>query len=115
MQTMMTTSQKMNFLNELREDLKRDQEIEELFNDPVLDPEEGVSDRDPYDPVSRPSHYVKNGLESIDVIEAFVPDPYSFYMGNVLKYVQRHLDKNKVQDLNKARWYLDKMIEDWND
>ena len=98
----MSENDRQEFITDLRESLKIEAEAEQY------------SDRDPYDPVDRPSHYVKNGLESIDVIEAFVPDPYSFYMGNVLKYVQRHMDKNEVQDLKKARWYLDKMIEDWD-
>lgn len=100
----MNENDRQEFITDLRESLKMEAEVENL-----------ISSRDPYDPVDRPAHYVKNGLESIDVIEAFVPDPYSFYMGNVLKYVQRHLDKNKVQDLEKAQWYLTKMIEDWND
>lgn len=100
----MSENDRQEFITDLRESLKMEAEVVEDL----------ISSRDPYDPVDRPSHYVKNGLESIDVIEAFVPDPYSFYMGNVLKYVQRHMDKNEVQDLKKARWYLDKMIEDWD-
>ena len=99
----MSENDRQEFITDLRESLKMEAEVENL-----------ISSRDPYDVVDRPKHYVKNGLESIDVIEAFVPDPYSFYMGNVLKYVQRHMDKNEVQDLKKARWYLDKMIEDWD-
>ena len=74
---------------------------------------DALSERDPYDPVDRPKHYVRNGMESLDVIDAFVPDSYSFYMGNVLKYVMRHIDKNGKQDLQKARFYLMKMLEDW--
>lgn len=67
------------------------------------------------DMVNHPSHYKKGDMESIEVIEAFTSDAYSFYMGNVIKYVLRHMDKNQQQDLKKARWYLDKMIEDWNE
>lgn len=99
--TTMTESQRIQFLNDMREDMM----------------EEGVtnSDRDPYDPVNHPVHYQANsGLEAIDVIDSFVPDNYSYYMGNVLKYVLRHVNKNQKQDLEKARWYLDKMIEDWD-
>lgn len=68
------------------------------------------------DPVNSPEHYkTESGLEAIDVIDSFVPDAYSYYMGNVLKYVLRHTSKGKPQqDLEKARWYLNKMIEDWD-
>lgn len=106
----MTEKERQEFLEDMRATLKEEAGIEpeeEHWTDLIM------SDRDPYDPVSSPRHYVKGSLESIDVIEAFVPDAYSFYMGNVMKYVQRHLDKNGKQDLEKAQWYLRKMIEDW--
>ena len=67
------------------------------------------------DPVNNPSHYqTDSGFEVIDVIDAFVPDSYSYYMGNAIKYLSRHMNKGKPrQDLEKARWYLNKMIEEW--
>jgi hypothetical protein len=70
----------------------------------------------PEDPVNNPSHYqTASGLEVIDVIDDFVPDPYSYYQGNVIKYLLRHMSKGKPQqDLEKARWYLNKMIEEWD-
>lgn len=107
--TTMNESERQEFLTDLRESLKLEAEVCDGFD-------ELLSNRDPYDPVDRPSHYVKNGLESIAVIEAFTPDPYSAYMANVIKYVLRHMDKGKPkQDLEKARFYLNKMIEDWDD
>ena len=67
------------------------------------------------DPVNNPSHYKKGNMEVIDVIDTFVPDPYSAYMANVIKYVLRHMEKgNEKQDLEKARWYLDRMIAEWD-
>ena len=36
-----------------------------------------------------------------------------FNLANVLKYIIRHEKKNGIEDLKKARWYLDKMIEDF--
>lgn len=85
-------------------------DVDEAWNT-YFTAKEANQDNDPINP----NHYKKGGLESIDVIEAFTPDVYSFYMGNVIKYVLRHMDKNVQQDLKKARWYLDKMIEDWDD
>lgn len=64
------------------------------------------------DNVSRPSHYTKgwsNGAEVIDLTEHL-----SFCAGNVVKYVCRagRKDPDKhVEDLRKARWYLDREIE----
>ena len=65
--------------------------------------------------VSHPDHYQSdNGLEVIDVLEAFTdglqgieaPDT-----GNVLKYMCRWKHKNGIQDLEKAKWYLDHLID----
>jgi CO dehydrogenase/acetyl-CoA synthase alpha subunit len=62
------------------------------------------------DPVNSPSHYKGNGMEAIDVIEAFGLDK-SFCLGNVVKYVLRSGKKDAtIQDLKKARWYLDRQI-----
>lgn len=43
------------------------------------------------------------------IIEEFGLDA-SFCLGNVIKYVLRHKDKAGVEDLKKARWYLDREI-----
>ncbi len=66
------------------------------------------------DMVNHPPHYLKGNMEVIDIIDNFTPDSYSYYMGNVIKYVLRHMNKQSPkQDLEKARFYLNKMIEDW--
>ena len=65
------------------------------------------------DPVSRPAHYANKEIEVIDYIDDTVPDSYSFYFGNAIKYLSRHLAKgNSVQDLEKCKWYIDRMIKD---
>lgn len=65
--------------------------------------------------VSHPSHYQSdNGLEVIDVIEAFTNDLKGIEAtdtGNILKYVCRWKHKNGLQDLEKAQWYLTHLIE----
>jgi len=60
--------------------------------------------------VDHPPHYqTDSGLEAIDVIEAFFPDNY--HLGNVFKYLARAGKKDDaVQDLCKARWYLERAI-----
>lgn len=63
-----------------------------------------------YDPVERPSHYVQGPMEVIDIIEkyGFCDD---FRLGNCVKYLFRHnLKGAALQDLKKARWYLDRYI-----
>ena len=63
--------------------------------------------RAPSDPVN-PDHYRANGLEAINVIEAF---GLSFHLGNVVKYVLRAGRKgDAVTDLAKARWYLGRAL-----
>lgn len=56
----------------------------------------------------------ETGLEVIDVIEAFTFDLKGIEAtdtGNVLKYMCRWKNKNGVQDLEKARWYLEHLID----
>lgn len=66
------------------------------------------------DMVSHPSHYqTEKGLEAIDVIEAFTADLKGIEAtdtGNVIKYICRWKKKNGIEDLKKARWYLDHLI-----
>ena len=65
--------------------------------------------------VSHPPHYQSNsGLEVIDVIDAFTADlvgTEAVCTGNVLKYICRWKHKNGLQDLKKAAWYLNHLIE----
>ena len=60
------------------------------------------------DPVNHSAHYKVGGIETIDFIEA---KSLGYNLGNVVKYVTRsdHKD-NRLQDLEKARWYLDREI-----
>ena len=67
------------------------------------------------DMVNHPSHYISNnGLEVIDVIEAFTSELKGIEAtdtGNVIKYICRWKNKNGVEDLKKAAWYLNHLIE----
>ena len=64
--------------------------------------------------VSHPPHYQsETGMEVIDVIEAFTFDLKGIEAvatGNVLKYICRFKQKNGLQDLKKAKWYLEYLI-----
>lgn len=63
--------------------------------------------------VNHPNHYCQGGIECIKAIEASMPpDGFQDYCkGNVLKYIWRWRDKAGVEDLKKARVYLNWMIE----
>ena len=63
------------------------------------------------DPVNHPSHYTDGKIEVIDFIE---DKQLGFHLGNAVKYISRAGKKapnKKIQDLEKARWYLDREIE----
>ena len=62
--------------------------------------------------VNHPEHYQKPGIpECIDIIEA-LGWTKGFCLGNALKYIYRAEDKgNELEDLKKARWYLDRYIQ----
>jgi hypothetical protein len=58
--------------------------------------------------VIEPAHYKAGGIEAIDVIEAF---GLGFRLGNCIKYILRAGRKGpSLEDLKKARWYLDREI-----
>jgi hypothetical protein len=79
-----------------------------------------------YDTISKPKHYMlfeEEGIEVRDVLEKLcdklqntLPYPVTSSLFEsdyvqLMQYLMRFMDKNGVEDLKKARWYLDKMIE----
>ena len=72
-----------------------------------LEPGERVEDN-----VNNPSHYNESGIECIEAIKATLGDGYQDYCkGNVMKYLWRYKYKNGIEDLKKAQWYLNSMVE----
>ncbi|EAA0127334.1 DUF3310 domain-containing protein [Listeria monocytogenes] len=63
------------------------------------------------DNVNNPSHYTAGGIETLDYIKAKVKDYPSYVAGNILKYVSRYEHKNGIEDLKKAQFYLNDLIE----
>ena len=65
--------------------------------------------------VDHPDHYQsKKGLEVIDVIEAYTDGLIgieAFDTANIIKYICRWKKKNGLEDLKKAKWYLDHLIK----
>ena len=64
------------------------------------------------DLVNHPDHYTSGPIECIDAISASMTE-YQFagYLkGNIIKYLWRYEDKGGLEDLQKAAWYLKKLL-----
>jgi hypothetical protein len=65
------------------------------------------------DPVEYPKHYTFGKIEVITVIDDW---QLGFYEGNCIKYIARAKHKgNELQDLQKAQWYLNRLIDQLTD
>lgn len=86
--------------------------VEELRNELYS---ENVETKLAEDLVNHPEHYkAKNGMEAIDMIAAFtdgLQGMEAVCTANALKYLCRWHKKNGVEDLKKARWYINYLIE----
>lgn len=64
------------------------------------------------DMVNHPPHYNKAGIETIEAIKAMTDNGFEYYLqGNIMKYLWRYRYKNGVEDLKKAQWYLNELID----
>lgn len=67
------------------------------------------------DMVNNPPHYNQSNVECIDAIESATGPNFKFYLqGNVMKYLWRYEhknNKNQIEDLEKAQWYLKELIK----
>lgn len=66
------------------------------------------------DLINSPQHYNAGKVECIDALEAAtinLTGIQAFCTANAIKYLWRWKQKGGVEDLRKARWYLDKLIE----
>lgn len=60
-----------------------------------------------------PNHYKIGGIETFDYLKAKLSPTQlaGFCKGNIIKYISRADHKDKIDDLRKAQWYLEKLIE----
>ena len=65
------------------------------------------------DNVNNPAHYGQGNIECIEYILDFLTDEevIGYLRGNMAKYLHRWRYKNGIEDLKKAQWYLNKLIE----
>lgn len=67
------------------------------------------------DMVNHPSHYTQGGIECIDAITAATAGKTGIEavcVANVVKYLWRYEEKNGLEDVKKARWYLERLISE---
>ncbi len=62
------------------------------------------------DIINNPPHYNQGSIEPIDFIKS---QNMNYIEGNIIKYTTRYKFKNGIEDLKKAQWYLDKLIEEY--
>src|SRR5690554_8188329 len=67
-----------------------------------------------YDAIN-PSHYRQGGVECIDALDAATIGKAGIEAvctANIIKYLWRYESKNGVEDVRKARWYLDRLLRE---
>lgn len=67
------------------------------------------------DMVNHPSHYNQGGIECIDALKAATVSKTGIEAvctANAIKYLWRYEEKNGVEDVKKARWYIDRLIKE---
>ena len=97
-------------------DAEKRKELKELakkiITTDILEPK----DTENNDNIIRPNHYASDkGFEVFDVQEAFIHELKGMsasYWCNIVKYILRFQKKNGVEDLKKAKYYLEKLIEE---
>ncbi|MBO1214107.1 DUF3310 domain-containing protein [Staphylococcus nepalensis] len=103
----------------LRENLREANEmllgINDVYeNEPIQSND--VQQRKRKDTVNHPSHYNYGDIEVIDFIEQ-VTKHYNpnvaYHIGNAIKYLARSPHKNGKEDVDKARWYVERAFENW--
>lgn len=67
------------------------------------------------DNVNHPVHYTQGGIECIDALKAATVGKTGIEavcVANVIKYLWRYEEKNGIEDVNKAQWYINRLIQE---
>lgn len=67
------------------------------------------------DMVNHPSHYTQGGIECIDALKAATVSKTGIEAvctANAIKYLWRYEEKNGIEDVKKAKWYIDRLIKE---
>ena len=67
------------------------------------------------DMVNHPQHYTQGGIECIECIKAAVTNKVGIEavcVANVIKYLFRYEEKNGIEDVRKAKWYIERLLKE---
>lgn len=67
------------------------------------------------DVVNRPQHYTQGGIECIDALKAATVGKRGIEavcVANVIKYLWRFEEKNGIEDVRKAKWYIERLLKE---
>ena len=77
--------------------------------------EEVKMDENVPDMVNHPEHYTQGGIECIDALKAATVGKRGIEavcVANVIKYLWRYEEKNGIEDVRKAKWYIDRLLKE---
>ena len=80
-----------------------------------LENEEVKIDDNGPDMVNHPQHYTQGGIECIECIKAAVTNKVGIEavcVANVIKYLFRYEEKNGIEDVRKAKWYVERLLKE---
>ena len=88
----------------------------ELYQASCENAEDSCCNKEPnVDMVNHPSHYTQGGIECIDALKAATVSKTGIEAvctANAIKYLWRYEEKNGIEDVKKARWYIDRLIKE---
>lgn len=88
---------------------------EARLNDSPLKNEGAKMDDNGPDVVNHPNHYTQGGIECIDALKAATVGKHGIEavcVANVIKYLWRYEEKNGVEDVCKAKWYIERLLKE---
>ena len=89
---------------------------EELDQAACENAEDSCCNKEPnIDMVNHPAHYNQGGIECIDALKAATVSKTGIEAvctANAIKYLWRYEEKNGIEDVKKARWYIDRLIKE---
>lgn len=101
-------------IKELEEKLATEQADKALLLQTIEQAATPTEPAEPHDPVNHPRHYTLGGVECIDGIEsalAGLQGAEAYHTGQAIKYIWRWKHKGGVEDLEKAQWYLERLMK----
>ena len=81
----------------------------------LKDTELNIEPENKPDMVSHPKHYTQGGIECIDALKAATVGKRGIEavcVANVIKYLWRYEEKNGIEDIRKAKWYIERLLKE---